>query len=455
MAGLLDALYANDGNNPTTMGLLGLGAGLLAGSRGNYGAFGPALASGMMGAAQGMQNAREFELQNAYRQAQIGKMQQDAARQQGIQALLSSRFGGAVGSPAASSRGGSPSAGGFPLNLQDVTMLKALGGPDLLDQLKYANEGSKREAGATYRNPMTGQMEFVPKVGEGMQVIYGPDGSPSVLPIPGYSAANAGAEGARAGAIAAAQMPYNIAQNRDQQNTAAGLDIVDVPDGRGGTVRMPRLAALQRLGGATGAAAPGSTSLGGQLDRFGRSSSPADQAFEKSLAEASAETYNNLQKTGLNADKQIANYQRIGSLLDGFSGSGLTNVGMSGAKLLNAIGLEVDPQLSNKEAAVAIGNQLALQLRDPSNGGGMPGAMSDPDREFLLQSIPNLNQTDEGRKKLISYQVRVLERNKDVAQFARKWRQKYGRLDSLDPSGQDFDTALTVWSAANPLFGAQ
>lgn len=458
MAGLFDALYANDGNNPMTMGLLGMGAGLLAGSRGNYGAFGPALASGMMGAAQGMQNARDFELQNAYRQAQIGKLQQDTEKQRGIQTFLSSRFGGVPGgqgAPQGGSRTSGAGAGAFPLSLQDVTMLKAMGGPDLLDQLKYANEGAKREAGATYRNPITGQLEFVPKVAEGMQVIYGPDGSPSVLPIPGYSAANAGAEGARAGAIAAAQMPYNIAQNRDQQNTAAGLDIVDVPDGRGGTVRMPRLAALQRLGGTTGAAAPGSSSSGGQLDRFGRSSSPADQAFEKSLAEASAETYNNLQKAGLNADKQIADYQRIGSLLDGFSGSSLSSVGMTGAKLLNSIGLEVDPALPNKEAAAAIGNQLALKLRDPANGGGMPGAMSDADRNFLMQSVPGLNQTDAGRKQLISYQVRVLERNKDVAQFARKWRQKYGRLDSLDPSGQDFDTALAAWSAANPLFGGQ
>ncbi|MGX9693790.1 hypothetical protein ACTJNK_25875 [Achromobacter anxifer] len=455
MAGLLDSLYANDGNNPLNMGLLGMGAGLLAGANGNYGAFGPAMASGMMGAAQGMQNARDFELQNAYRQAQIGKLEQDTAKQKGIQSLLGSRFGGAPGSPAGASPGAGASAGAFPLSLQDVTMLKALGGPDLLDQLKYANEGAKREAGATYRNPMTGAMEFVPKVSEGMQIIYGPDGSPSVLPIPGYSAANAGAEGARAGAIAAAQLPYNIAQNRDQQNTAAGLDIVDVPDGRGGTVRMPRLAALQRLGGTTGAAAPGSNSSGGQLDRFGRSSSPADQAFEKSLAEASAETYNNLQKTGLNADKQIADYLRIGSLLDGFSGSSLSSVGMTGAKLLNSIGLEVDPALPNKEAAAAIGNQLALKLRDPANGGGMPGAMSDADRNFLMQSVPGLNQTDAGRKQLISYQVRVLERNKDVAQFARKWRQKYGRLDSLDPSGQDFDTALAAWSAANPLFGGQ
>ncbi|WP_175221108.1 hypothetical protein, partial [Achromobacter deleyi] len=245
MAGLFDSLYANDGNTPLSMGLLGMGAGLLSGANGNYGAFGPALASGMAGAAQGMQHARDSELQNAYRKMQIEKLGQDVAKQRGIQTLLASRFGGGTGNrsgtgQASASRGASSAVNAFPLSLQEVTALKAMGGPDLLEQLKYANEGAKREAGATYRNPMTGQMEFVPKVGEGMQVIYGPDGTPSVAPIPGYNAANAGTEGARAGAIAAAQLPFNIAQNRDQQMTGAQLDIVQVPDGRGGFISVPR-----------------------------------------------------------------------------------------------------------------------------------------------------------------------------------------------------------------------
>ncbi|WP_217483021.1 hypothetical protein, partial [Achromobacter deleyi] len=241
MAGLFDSLYANDGNNPLSMGLLGMGAGLLSGANGNYGAFGPALASGMAGAAQGMQHARDSELQNAYRQAQIEKLTQDATKQRGIQTLLASRFGGgARGGQGGAARGSGPAAGAFPLSLQDITMLKAMGGPDLLEQLKYANEGAKREAGAAYRNPITGVIEYgPPKISEGMELVPGPNGL-SVRAIPGYSEANAGTEGARAGAIAAAQLPFNIAQNRDQQMTGAQLDIVQVPDGRGGFISVPR-----------------------------------------------------------------------------------------------------------------------------------------------------------------------------------------------------------------------
>lgn len=452
-------------SNPAAQGLLAAGLGLLAGSRGGNTA--AALGTGGLAGLQAFQQAQAAGDMQAYRQAQIRKLDQDTQKQGRIMAALGRITGDPGGTMLAP--GGSPgdsptpagpllagpipagspgllggaaqsggAGGGLNLTLPDVLALKAMGGPDLTDIYKISKEGTKREPGAAYVMD-DGTVNFgPPKLPEGMELFVGPDGRPAVRPVQGYSTANAAAKGAEAAAIAGAQ---------------AGYDLVDVPDGRGGTVKMPRLSALQRLGGTSAPGGQGGQT--GQPDRFGRSSSPADQAFEKSVAEASADTYNTLQKTGLNADKQIADYQRIGSLLDGFSGSSLSSVGMTGAKLLNSIGLEVDPALPNKEAAAAIGNQLALKLRDPANGGGMPGAMSDADRNFLMQSVPGLNQTDEGRKQLISYQVRVLERNKDVAQFARKWRQKYGRLDSLDPSGQDFDTALASWSAANPLFGGQ
>lgn len=447
--------------NPANQGLLAAGLAMLSGARGpnSQGAVG----TGGLAGLQAFQNAQAAGDMQSYRKAQIQKLEQDAQKQNRIMTVLGRITGDPGGTmlapggdspargpllagpiPAGSAGllgGGTPAAGadgGFNLSLPDVLALKAAGGPDLFDIYKYATDGVKREANTAYRNPVTGAVEYgPPKLPEGMELVMGPNG-PMVRAVQGYSDANAAAKGAEAAAVAGAQ---------------AGYDLVDVPDGRGGTVKMPRLNALQRLGGTS--APGGQGGAAGQPDRFGRSSSPADQAFEKSVAEASADTYNTLQKAGLNADKQIASYQRIGSLLDGFSGSSLTSVGMTGAKLLSAIGLNVDPGLENKEAAVAIGNQLALQLRDPENGGGMPGAMSDADRNFLMQSVPGLNQTDGGRKQLISYQVRVLERNKDVAQFARKWRQKYGRLDSLDPNGQDFDTALAAWSAANPLFGGQ
>lgn len=448
--------------NPAAQGLLAAGLGLLAGARSGNPA--GALGAGGLAGLQAFQQAQAAGDMQAYRQAQAQKLQQEAKKNEVVLGLLSRLGGGqaqggqtpvdvqsvgpllAGATPAASPGllGGAASAGqsaassgGFNLSLPEVAALK-MAGVDLTDLYKISREGFKREPGAAYVLPDGTTNYGPPKLPEGMELGVGPDGRVVARLVAGYNDANAAAKGAEAGAIAGAQ---------------AGYDLVDVPDGNGGTVKMSRAAALQRLGGTPGTG--GNAGAPAQPDRFGRSSSPADQAFEESVAKASADTYNTLQKAGLNADKQIADYQRIGALLDGFNGSSLTSVGMAGAKLLNSIGLEIDPNLGAKEAAVAVGNQLALKLRDPANGGGMPGAMSDSDREFLLQSIPNITQTDEGRKLGIGYQIKVLERNKDVAQFARKWRHKYGRLDSLDPNGNDFATALAAWAAANPLFGGQ
>ena len=417
--------------DPAKQGLLAAGLAILANSRGPNS--GNAIGAGGLAGLQAFQQAQSVGDMQAYRQAQIAKLQQDAEKQKAILGMLnrlSPQGGGGTGAGAPMAGdvpGASPSAmpggaQGFPLSLHDVTALK-LAGVDVFDQYKYAKDGVKREAGATYINPVTGEQSYTPKVDNGMSLVYGPNGA-TVVALPGYSQANAANKAAEAGAVAHAQGRYTT---------------TPIPTGKGGsrTVLTSDLPTILGQGG------------GG----LGNTPSPADMRFEETVAGASAETYNTLQKAGLNADKQISNYQRIGSLLDGYEGGSLSGIAMSGAKFLNSLDIKLDPKLPDKEAAAAIGNQLALQLRDPANGGGMPGAMSDADRNFLLQTVPNLNQTNTGRKQLIDYNVKVLQRNKDVSMFARKWRQKYGRLDALDTAGNDFQTALSRWAQSNPLFG--
>lgn len=446
MAGLFDSLYANDGNNPLSMGLLGMGAGLLAGANGNYGAFGPALASGMMGAAQGMQSAREFEMQNAIRQAQIDKLQQDTAKQRGIQSLLAQRFAGAAagggGNPAApaGSAPSAPGAGAFPLNLQDITMLKAMGGPDLLDQLKYANEGAKREAGATYRNPMTGQMEFVPKVGEGMQVIYGADGSPSVRPIPGYSEANAGAEGARAGAVAAAQFPFNVAQNRDQQLTGAQLDIVQVPDGRGGFISVPRAAAIQALGGQP--SGPGGAPAGRSSGGLGYNPGPVSQDAAKAI---NSDWLSNSYRPALDDGKAASD---LSSSLAAFRSIPLetgwgTETKAAAANLLTSLGIApdsvqqyaTDAQRFQSVAMERLQNALMLQKGPQTEGDAQRAAQT----FARLSNTPAANrfivdfaqaQANQRMRKAQYYEAALplAQRAGDLSRVDREWRKIQGSI---------------------------
>lgn len=103
---------------------------------------------------------------------------------------------------------------------------------------------------------------------------------------------------------------------------------------------------------------------------------------------------------------------------------GLQAVGLD----LNALGLtdNVGPQ----EAARALSNQFALEMRNPAGGAGMPGALSDKDREFLMSQVPGLAMTSAGRALLVDAQRRLLKRADAEAQLWRKYRrERGGRVD--------------------------
>src|SRR5690606_24885457 len=111
---------------------------------------------------------------------------------------------------------------------------------------------TKFEPGAIYRDPFSNQERYIPQVGEGMTLQNG-----QAAALPGYAQAQAEIEAARAGATTgaqqAAQYPYDLARLQD----TASLDLVDVPDGKGGIIKMPRSQAVAALGGQAPAAAPG------------------------------------------------------------------------------------------------------------------------------------------------------------------------------------------------------
>jgi hypothetical protein len=151
----------------------------------------------------------------------------------------------------------------------------------------------------------------------------------------------------------------------------------------------------------------------------------------------------------MKAPTQIAKLQRIGKLLEDHDGGKFSSSSLALAQAANSIGIKLDPKLGNKEAASALSNELTLAARDPSNGGGMPGSMSDSDRNFLAGMSPNLNQSKEGRKLLIDSSIAVEKRKQQVQQMAIKYQRKYGRVD------EGFYGQLQDWAERNPLFGEQ
>ena len=169
-----------------------------------------------------------------------------------------------------------------------------------------------------------------------------------------------------------------------------------------------------------------------------------ESEYDKTLGKSSAETYVSYQVAGRNADSMITKLNAMDKLLSGVDTSGLTPIGMQVAGIAKGLGITLDPNLPSKQAAEAIANEMALQSRQ---GGQMPGAMSDKDREFLQAMNPNLGQTPEGRALLIETRKRVAQREKEVARLARDYAAKNkGRLDS------GFDNEIAAYADAHPLF---
>ena len=426
-SGLLDFI-----NTPAGQGLLSAAfTGAAAARRGapwnTLGAAGLGGLSGYLGAQDRAAAQANAELQRRREEQKLGMQNAIFARFGGLGAQAvqntpaaseSQPVGAGQTSIAADSQPSARTGGSFPLALNDVAALKAIGGPDFFDLYKYANDGVKREAGNYYVDPTSGNTTYMPRVPEGATVQNG-----RVVAMPGAAETNAA---------------YQGAQTRANESAKAGYDFVNVPRADGSTMMVRRDQAAGYAGTAGG---------------IGVTQSPQDQAYGADLAKASAEQYKQIQNAGFTAPGKIAKYQQLGQLLADHEGGKLSATGMQISQLGNSLGINIDKKLANKEAAQALTNELALALRDTSAGGGMPGAMSDDDRKFLQASVPNLSQSAEGRRQMIDMQTKVLSRQVDVARMARQWQQRYGRVDAVNPvTGKSFFDNLAEWSERNALF---
>lgn len=169
--------------------------------------------------------------------------------------------------------------------------------------------------------------------------------------------------------------------------------------------------------------------------------------FDKTTGKKLGEDALNIAQQGAKASSRIGMLKRMRTALNtgistGFGEKQLLSLRRAG----KALGVDTG-ELGEAELLNALGNQLALELRNPSMGAGMPGAMSDKDREFLVASVPGLEKTPEGNKKLIDYALRVEDRKKEIAKYASEYRKKNrGRLDL------EFYDALAQWAEATSLF---
>lgn len=169
-------------------------------------------------------------------------------------------------------------------------------------------------------------------------------------------------------------------------------------------------------------------------------------AEAKAVGEGFGKMFNDLQRDALNAQGKLGSVRRMEQLLEGVSTGKLTPLITDIQGYAAELGIKLSDKLGQKEAIEALTNEMALQARDPSGGAGMPGAMSDQDRQFLVRITPGLSKSPEGNRLILETHRRLHRRSIDVARLANQYRMRNGQMDS------GFLVELEQWSAANPLF---
>lgn len=169
----------------------------------------------------------------------------------------------------------------------------------------------------------------------------------------------------------------------------------------------------------------------------------------KVVGKGFGEQYMGIQNADFSANNKIATLDRLSNLMQGVKTGKLEPSHMQLAAAAESLGMKFDPALGTKQAIEAISNEMALQARNPSGGAGMPGALSDKDREFLTNITPGMSKTPEGNRLIIETSRKLAQRDKQVAKIAREYRKRNGTID------EGFYDELNRFSAANPLFPQQ
>ena len=179
----------------------------------------------------------------------------------------------------------------------------------------------------------------------------------------------------------------------------------------------------------------------------------AETAFNTEVAKADAKTWTEIQSGAAEAPRGNARLDRLNQLLDGVQTGKYSGSLMELQKGLRTVLGDNAPTIFGKaadvaqaEAANALSNEIALALRNPAGGAGMPGAMSDADRQFLQSMVPGLETTAEGRKLMIETAKKLNNRNIEIARLAQEYRARNGgKFDG-------WSVFLADWAEKNPLF---
>ena len=370
----------------------------------------------------------------------VGVGSQQATPDQALNA--ESMAGGAPGpTTAAASRINMPNAGIQGVSPQAIALMLDQS-PQLQDigkaaQTAYAEQNKsivgRENAPILKRNPQTGVLEVefapAPKLPEGMSYNFG------------------------TGTVGVAQgFPESLSTITKAKGAAEGENVIETIEIGGRKVSGTRAQIKSILTGVapTNEVAQSSLNIATQSGiptNIKVNPTAAEAEYDKKKAESFAQMAEQMRASWVNSTKMNSMLDQLEMLYkDPNVTQGALAENITGLKGI-AASLNIDIAGKGSEDAIrSITNKFALELRNPSGGAGMPGAMSDSDRNFLASIPPSLSNTPTGRA-LISQGMRAINnRDKQIANMAQRYEEKNGRLDN------GFVKEMREWSEKTPMF---
>jgi GH24 family phage-related lysozyme (muramidase) len=173
------------------------------------------------------------------------------------------------------------------------------------------------------------------------------------------------------------------------------------------------------------------------------------ESYDTEFAKKIVEDFNGINDAGRKALTKLGDYDVLEALVKNpnvLQGPGAERFSLPLRRSAEFMGIKTEG-LPPTQLFQALINKLALEARNPAGGAGMPGSMSDADREFLRTMVPSIGNTPEGNAALIQIHKRIAQREIEVSRAAINYaKNNGGRIDL------GFYDALAQWSQAKPMW---
>lgn len=176
----------------------------------------------------------------------------------------------------------------------------------------------------------------------------------------------------------------------------------------------------------------------------------AQTAQDTKIGEGFANDFVSMVQAEKSAPNNIAKYQQLKNYL----GNVDTGKLQPQVNTLKAIAAYVAPDLAKEwtkdvpyaQAASALSREMALSLRNPAGGAGMPGNLSNSDRDYLESMIASGQNDPRAIPAIMDAKIALEQRAADIGKLARQYRQQNGRID------ENFNDVVRAYNEQHPLF---